>query len=590
MTDQPASRPHKRRPDPAQTAAKTKGRAPARTIAPAEAALRALSAPITPALRRAGWISALAECLWAGQSAVAAAALGGLVTGAEVLSPGAATAAFLVLAAVRAGLDAAAGRIAQRAANRLVADVRNDLTSSAARQTPRAARPAPAELASLVAEKATMLAPWAARYQPAMARARIVPVVLLALTAWFSWAAALVLLVAGPLIPVFMALVGMAAKEASERQMEEIGSLNTLLVDRIAAIADLRLLGAEARAGGDLAVASDGLHQRTMKVLAVAFLSSTVLELFSAIGVAMVAIYVGFELLGEINFATWGRPLTPEAGIFLLMIAPEFFQPLRDLAGAWHDRASAQAVAGEIRDAQEAIAASGTILGRGEASAPLPPGVFGWTGLRVRPGPDAAALTFPDGIIAPGATLGIKGPSGAGKTTLLAALGGLIRADSGQIRWGTAVLEDTTADGFRAGIGWLPQMPRFIDAPLSEALTLGRPGDLTPALRAARAEDIISALPGGLNARLGDLGGGVSGGEARRLMIARAHHAGARLILADEPTADLDPETAQLVLDGLMALRATGAALIVASHDPRVLAAMEQVLDLAPAIPSEVTR
>ncbi|RWR32757.1 ATP-binding cassette domain-containing protein [Sinirhodobacter populi] len=553
-----------------------------RPVSPAEAALRRLAAPIAPALRGAGWLSAVSECLWAGQAAVAALAIGGLVSGQAVLSPVAAALVFMVLAAVRAGLDALAGRLAQRAANRLVADVRLQLTTAAARQTPRADRPAPAELASLAAEKAVMLAPWAARYQPAMTRARIVPVVLLALTAYFSWAAAIVLFVAGPLIPVFMALVGMAAKEASERQMSEIGSLNVLLADRIAAIADLRLLGAEARAGADLATASDGLHQRTMKVLAVAFLSSTVLELFSALGVAMVAVYVGFALLGEIRFGAWGGPLSVEAGIFLLMIAPEFFQPLRDLAAAWHDRVSAQAVAEEVGEAQRAIAASGTILGHGAAAEPLPPAPFGWHGLTVRPGQEAPPLHFPDAVVAPGGALGIKGPSGAGKTTLLAALGGLIRAESGEIRWGDVVLDDGTADRIRAGIGWLPQTPRFIDAPLSEALTLGRPGDLAAALRAARAEDIIAALPGGLSARLGDLGGGVSGGEARRLMIARAHHAGARLILADEPTADLDPDTADAVLAGLMTLRDTGAALIVASHDPRVLAAMEQVLEIAP--------
>ncbi|HEY0213569.1 MAG TPA: ABC transporter transmembrane domain-containing protein, partial [Paenirhodobacter sp.] len=245
MTDQP---------QPIQSQpAKGQSRRKRRPVDPAEAALRALAAPISPALRRAGGLSALAECLWAAQAAVAALAIGGLVSGTVTLSPLAAALIFAALAAVRAGLDALAARIGQRAANQLVHDVRADLSAAAARQTPRAPRPAPAELASLIAEKAVLLAPWAARYQPAMSRARIVPIILLGLTAWFSWAAALVLLISGPLIPVFMALVGLAAKEASERQMAEIGSLNSLLADRIAAIADLRLLGAEARAGRDLA-------------------------------------------------------------------------------------------------------------------------------------------------------------------------------------------------------------------------------------------------------------------------------------------------------------------------------------------------
>ncbi|RWR46512.1 ATP-binding cassette domain-containing protein [Sinirhodobacter ferrireducens] len=547
----------------------------------ADAALTRLAAPAAPALGRAGALSALAELLWAAQAALVALALGGLISGTERLSPLAAAAGFLALAALRALLEARAGALAQRAATALVESTRHRLIGAAARQDARARSPAPAELASLAAEKVAMLAPWAARYSPAMARVRIVPLVLLALTLPFSWAAALVLLVAGPLIPVFMALVGMAARDASERQMAEIGTLNTLLVDRIAAVADLRLLGAEARAGADLAAASDDLRTRTMRVLAVAFLSSTVLELFSALGVAMVAVYVGFALLGELTFGSWGG-LSPEAGIFLLMIAPEFFQPLRDLAAAWHDRASALAVAGEIEAAEAAIAASGTLLGQGAPAAALPPAPFRWHGLVLSPGPGAALLGPPDGAVQPGEALAIAGPSGVGKTTLLAALAGLIRPEAGEIRWGETVLSDSTADAIRAGIGWLPQAPRFIDAPLGEALMLGRTGDLDAALTAAQAQGIVAALPGGLSTRLGDLGGGVSGGEARRLMIARAHAAKASLILADEPTADLDPETAQAVLTGLLALRATGAALIVASHDPAVLGAMDRVLPMTP--------
>ncbi|MFT3687543.1 ABC transporter ATP-binding protein/permease [Paenirhodobacter sp.] len=538
-----------------------------------------LAAPVAGALRRASWLAVLSECLWAGQAAFAGLAIGGLVAGPGV-PPLTAAAGFLALAVLRAGLDLLAERLAQRAANRLVADTRLRIVAAAAVQTPRADAPAPAALASLITEKAALLAPWAARYQPAMARARIVPLVLLALVLPFSWIAALVLLVAGPLIPLFMALVGMAARDASERQMAEIGTLNTLLADRIAAIADLRLLGASERAGADLAAASESLRARTMRVLAVAFLSSTVLELFSALGVAMVAVYVGFNLLGELPFGSWGAPLSPAAAIFVLMIAPQFFQPMRDLAAAWHDRASALAVAQEVAAVQAEFTASGRILGTGAAGDPLPPAPFGWRGLVLRPGAGAAPLTPPDGCVAPGEAVGVSGPSGAGKTTLLAGLAGLLRPDAGTIRWGDVALDDASADRIRAGIGWIPQAPRFIDAPLSEALTLGRAGDLSAALKAAQAEDIIAALPGGLDARLGDLGGGVSGGEARRLMIARARHAGAVLILADEPTADLDPETARAVLNGLLELRARGAALIVASHDPAVLAAMDRVVAL----------
>jgi len=543
-------------------------------------ALARLAAPVARDLRRAGLLSALAEMLWAAQAAVVALVIGGLLSPPAALSPLPGAAAFLGLAALRSLLDARAQALASTAANRLVAQERAALITAAARLDARATGLSPAETAALAGEKLAALAPWAARYAPAMLRTRIVPLALLLAALPFSWLTALILLIAGPLIPLFMALVGMAAQEASERQMAEIGTLNGLLVERIAAAADLRLLGAEARAGADLAAASEGLRVRTMKVLAVAFLSSTVLELFSALGVALVAVYVGFNLLGEIPFGSWGAPLSPAAGIFLLMIAPEFFQPLRDLAAAWHDRAAALAVAGEISAAKAELARAGQILGEGApATAPtLTP--LSWRGLVLRPGPGAPPLAPPDGSLAPGEALAISGASGAGKTTLLAALAGLIRPEAGQITYAGTPLTDASADAIRAGLGWLPQAPRFIDAPLAQALMLGRAGDLPAALQAAQAEGIVAALPGGLDTRLGDIGGGVSGGEARRLMIARAHASGAQILLADEPTADLDPETARQVMAGLMALRARGTALLIASHDPAVLAAMDRVIAL----------
>ncbi len=557
----------------------------------AKAALAHLAAPVARRLGAAGAVSALAELLWAAQAALVAAALGGLLAPPATLSLAAAAAGFAALMALRAALEAWAQRLASATANQLVADSRTALLRAAARLDARATGLSPAALASLVGEKTALLGPWAARYAPAMMRVRLVPALLLLLALSQSWIAALILLVAGPLIPLFMALVGMAAQEASERQMAEIGTLNGTLVERIAASADLRLLGAEGRAGAALARIGDTLRQRTIRVLAIAFLSSTVLELFSALGVALVAVYVGFNLLGEVPWGSWGHgwaggPMPPASGIFLLMIAPAFFQPLRDLAAAWHDRASALAVAGEIAAAGQSLAREGTLLGLGGSTEAPPPtdapptGVFGWHGLVLRPGPEAPLLPIPDAHIAPGEAVAISGPSGAGKTTLLAALAGLIRAEAGQIHWGETVLDETSADALRARMGWLPQAPRFIDAPLAEALHLGRGGDLGPALAAAQAEAIIAALPGGLTARLGDIGGGVSGGEARRLMLARAHHRQASLILADEPTADLDPETAAAVMEGLMALRSGGAALIVASHDPAVLAQMDRVIAL----------
>ncbi|MEO1949214.1 thiol reductant ABC exporter subunit CydD [Thioclava sp.] len=547
-----------------------------------KAVLARIAQPVAGKLKLAGWLGVASALIWPAQAALIGLVLGDLVAPgvSPSLSPLAGAAGFVALALVRIVLDWVSQKLSADAAEIVLRESRETLIRKALRQASGAAALSPAELASLSAEKLAALGPWATRYQPAFLRARIIPLAFILLAATQSWAAAGILLIAGPLIPLFMALVGMAAQDASEKQMVEIGSLNRLLIDRIAAITDLRLLGAEARSRADLETKSEDLRVRTMAVLRVAFLSSTLLELFAAIGVALVAVYVGFSLIGWMNFGTWGSKMPPAEGIFLLMIAPEFFQPLRDLAAAWHDRAAALAVASELETTETEIAKANTLMGTGgEGTAPQL-GRLHWHGLQIRPGEAADPIPLPDGDIAPGEAVAITGPSGAGKTTLLTALVGLIHPEAGEITLGDTALTEQNADDWRAAFGWIPQSPRFADASLRELITLNRPGDLDAALDAAQATEVVAGLPGGLDARLGDMGGGVSGGEARRLLIARAHYAGRPIVLADEPTADLDAETGAKVIAALLALRAHGTTLIVASHDPALVAAMDRQIDL----------
>ncbi|WP_263626740.1 ABC transporter transmembrane domain-containing protein, partial [Xinfangfangia pollutisoli] len=254
----------------------------------------------------------------------------------------------------------------------------------------------PGAVAALAGEKLAALAPWLQRYAPARARVMVLPLVFLALVLPFSWGAALILLISGPLIPVFMALVGLAAKEASARQLDGIAGLNDLLIDRLGAVLDIRVLGATAAVETGFSAAARGLRRRSMAVLRLAFLSSTVLELFAAIGIAMMAVYVGFSLLGALSFGAWGTGLTPGAGIFLLLLAPEFYQPLRDLAAAWHDRAAAEALAEDLDSWRAAPRVA--LPGQGARVAPLPgPASLALQGCRA-----ASGLVLPDMTIAPG--------------------------------------------------------------------------------------------------------------------------------------------------------------------------------------------
>lgn len=549
-----------------------------RAIKPERERLKVATAPVRTDIRRASALSTLASLLWLVQAAAIASLLSGFVTGAETLSPLAAGTIFAGAAALRAGLAHVAEGILFRAADRVLAHERAALLAYETRAARVSDFGGPGAVAALASEKLHALTPYLTRYAPAQARSRIVPLVILAIAFWHSWAVGLVLLVAGPLIPVFMALVGWAAQAASERQMDDIGSLSDLLVDRLAAAADIRILDAAPEVTARFAQAAESLRARTMSVLKVAFLSSTVLELFAALGVAMVAVWVGFSLLGVIGWGAWGQPITPWAGLFLLLLTPDFFQPLRDLAAAWHDQAAARAVARDLADWEGAQGEA--MPGDGTARALDGPATIAWHGLRVTR--SGKVLRFPDAEIAPGSRVALTGPSGAGKSTLLALLAGLERPESGEITVAGQPLDETHADGWRARLGWMPQAPHFLDRSLAETIGFGAPLR-EGVVQSAQLAPVIQGLPDGLATRLGETGGGLSGGEARRVMLARALQAAPEVMLADEPTADLDPETARLVTEALLALARRGATLIIATHDPALVARMDRVIDVTGA-------
>lgn len=542
----------------------------------APAATRA--APDAPAAspvgNRASWLLAVAPLVWIPQAALLAHAMARIVEGGGAAAVAGPAAGVLALGALRAGIEHVGGGMVHRAARARLSQARAAATARLAALSPLdSLRPSSGQAASVLAEGAEAIVPYLARFGPARRRATLVPVAILIAILPLSWIAALALLLAAPVIPLFMALIGWQAEAAARGRLVRAGDMNSFLLDRLRGLDTIRALGAVDRTASRLRREAERFRAGTMAVLRIAFLSSAVLELFAALGVAMVAVWVGFHLLGTLGFGAWGSRLDLVQGLFVLLLAPAFFEPLRELAAVWHDRASGEAALAALdrlgRDAAPVLGGAGTAPVRLTAA----PGIR-VSGLRFRhPGREAAALDGIDLEIVAGSSVALLGESGGGKSTLLALLAGLGRPDAGTIRIGGHALTADSATALRAGIAWIGQGPHVFEGSLIRNVALGRPGIDRAAADAALAFarlDQVAAARGA--APVGEGGLGLSGGEAQRLAIARAAaDPDARLILADEPTAHLDAATSAEVTDRLLAL-ARGRTLVVATHDP-VLAA-----------------
>ena len=431
------------------------------------------------------------------------------------------------------------------------------------------------ELAILASRGIDVLDGYFSLYLPQLFLAVIVPLVVVAVVLWNDWISALIIAVTIPLIPLFMALVGAATRDRMDLQFRTLEKLGGHFLDIVEGLPTLKVFGrarAQADAIGEIA---ERYRETAISVLRITFLSSLILELVATISVALVAVAIGLRLLnGDIDL---------HSGLFVLVLAPEAYLPLRQLGANYHASAEGMAAAEQIFTVLEAPPPPrGTRDSFPDPSLPR----LEINGLRVTyPGAAEPALDDLSLAVEAEETLALVGPSGCGKSTLLSVLLGLITPEQGSVQIGGVNLADLDLDAWRAQLAWVPQRPHLFTGSIAQNVRLGNPRASTEevwsAISDAGLKDAVLKMPNGLDTALGERGAGLSSGERQRVGLARAFLRRSQLLLLDEPTANLDGETEQGVLDTVRRL-ARGRTVVLVAHRPALIAVADRVLSLPP--------
>jgi ATP-binding cassette subfamily C protein CydD/ATP-binding cassette subfamily C protein CydCD len=432
------------------------------------------------------------------------------------------------------------------------------------------------ELTTLTVRGLDALDAYFARYLPQLVLAGLVPAIVLLRIAPADLVAATTIALTLPLIPVFMALVGMHTETANRRQFRLLARLSHHFLDVVAGLPTLKAFG-RAKAQAEVVGRVSAEQRRvTMRTLRVAFLSSLVLELLATLSVALVAVGIGLRLVsGHLDLAT---------ALLVLILAPEAYLPLRQVGANYHASAEGLAAAEEVfRVLEQPVRASN--------AAPAPGGVIRFEDVTVAyPGRATPALSSFTLDVHPDEVVALTGPSGAGKSTALAVLLGFVQPDRGRVTTGGTALSEVDLDAWRRRIAWVPQRPYLFAGTVADNIRLGEPTATDEAVRAAAtaagATEFLDALPDGLDTVLADDGAGVSAGQRQRIALARAFLRDAPVVLLDEPTANLDAETERGVLAAIRRL-AAGRTVLLAAHRPTLIALADREVCLArPKVPA----
>ena len=441
-------------------------------------------------------------------------------------------------------------RWASLEASRLKANLRIQVLTNRGAVTTTAS----AHLSTLLIKGANSLDIYLARFLPQMFGAAITPLAVITAIALLDPTSAVIAVLTLPIIPFFGALIGRYTNDAVTAKWQSLGTLSKYFEDSLRGIFTLALFGREKSQGSRIKEMGDKYTVETMKVLKVSFLSALVLELAATISVALIAVSIGLRLVGS------SMDFFPALAV--LVLAPEVYFPLRNAASLFHASADGGAALSEITELMnrtEEVPNGFTQVERVES--------ISWQEWKS----PFSQSTLEGQTLRAGEALVMRGDSGLGKSTFLNSIIGLNK--SAEVSINDSAISEIEKQSLYRTIGWIPQSPSLISGTVRELFAL-LPISLSDHQIISMLERVglpLSTLAQGLDTQISGIGeksGKISGGQKRRLAIARALAVNPSLVIADEPTADLDPRSAKEILQLLSDIAQNGAIVIAVLHAP----------------------
>jgi len=415
----------------------------------------------------------------------------------------------------------------------------------------------PSELSALLIKGTNSLDIYLGRFLSQLFSASVTPIAVIVTMFFFDPLSAVIAILTLPLIPFFGALIGRFTNDAVSKKWRSLGSLSRYFEDSLQGFLTLRIFGRHQSQGDRIQKMGDQYTDETMSVLKISFLSALVLELAATISVALIAVSIGLRLVdGKVSFIH---------GLTVLILAPEVYFPLRNAASLFHASADGTEILKRLREVESTKEPRAQQVDRDFSNAQ----VIQWNNWQLDI-PGVAQSTIAAAGVERGQALFIVGESGIGKSSFAENLLGA-HFDC-ELTIDKVRLEPEHTAQYQSHLGWIPQLPQLAPGTIREQFQLVQPRITDEEIIQSLAQLLlpISELAFGLDSTLGgsdEKSAQLSGGQIRKVAVARALIRSPFLIIADEPTADLDSQSSEAIMNALRRAVSEGAALICITHD-----------------------